>query len=68
MLIEEEHKFGMHKDFFYCCPLCESERKISFLKEALEKIKEFGYKNSGFGYSCAKIAQEKLEEYKKMLE
>ena len=32
------------------------------LREALEKIAEFGKSNPGFGYSCSKIAQEALKD------
>ena len=32
------------------------------LKEALEQIRKFGYKNSGYGYSCARLADKCLKE------
>lgn len=32
------------------------------LKEALDKIRKFGYKQSGYGFSCAKMADEILSE------
>lgn len=39
----------------------EMRRTIVIYREALEKIAEFGRKNSGYGYSCSAIALEALE-------
>lgn len=33
-------------------------------KKALEEIKEFGFKNSGKGYTCATMAEKALNEIK----
>jgi hypothetical protein len=41
--------------------LTKENKKI---KETLEKIKEFGYRESGRGYSCARMADKCLEELK----
>lgn len=38
--------------------------KIEFLESALERIKEFGYVKAGHGYSCAKMAEEALNEFR----
>lgn len=33
------------------------------LLQSLEAIKVFGFKNSGYGYSCARMAEKALKEY-----
>ena len=37
-------------------------KERDFLIKVLEDIKEFGYENSGCGYSCAKMAEKALEK------
>jgi hypothetical protein len=34
------------------------------LRQSLLKIKQFGYKNSGYGYSCARLAEQALSKDK----
>jgi len=41
--------------------VAEYERQIFFLRESLDEIARFGKKHTGFGYSCAKIAEKALE-------
>lgn len=41
----------------------ELEQQKAELIAKLEFIKDFGYKNSGCGFSCAKVADEILKKY-----
>lgn len=68
MNYEEEHKKGMHSEFQCGCSLCDCERQISHLKSSFIEVKEYGYKHSGFGHSCAKIAEERLIEFEQVFE
>ena len=52
----------MYKDMTYMHAghLTTALRIIAHYKTALEEIEQFGYKNSGSGYSCAAMATEAL--------
>ena len=60
-LTENAEKLTKNAEFIYALVdllAAQNER----LKKALYEIKEFGYNNSGKGYSCAKMAEAALKE------
>lgn len=40
------------------------EAKLAVAREALGEIEQFGNRNPGYGFSCAKIARQALQEIK----